>query len=225
MNPTALHLNLLKDGERLSSSPVRLRVMGPVLAAAACVGCLVWWGVLLMQGMLVAGRISSIKADLDARRSAHGEILARMERSREITSRLEQLDGYWNGRHVLGDFFARLAEVVPADVQFLSLSIPEPAPQNLANPAKPKAAPLLGPSDPVETGSIRIIGRAPEAAPVRRLMDALKGDGFTNVLVRVAEPDHYPQIRSFRQETAGSAEDRMLQFDVEYRLAERRFAK
>ena len=49
MKTAAFHLNLLKSNEVLSSSPVRLRVMLPVGALLACVGLLVWWGVLFTQ--------------------------------------------------------------------------------------------------------------------------------------------------------------------------------
>ena len=60
MNAPKLHLNLLRDSERQSSSPVRLRVMLPILAALACVGCLVWWGVLAGQLILAKAQVSSL---------------------------------------------------------------------------------------------------------------------------------------------------------------------
>ena len=69
MNAPKLHLNLLRDSERQSSSPVRLRVMLPILAVLACLGCLVWWGVLAGQLILAKTQVSSLQADLDAIRS------------------------------------------------------------------------------------------------------------------------------------------------------------
>ena len=44
MSAKAYHLNLLKASERVSSSPVRLRVMLPVLAMFAVAGAVVWGG-------------------------------------------------------------------------------------------------------------------------------------------------------------------------------------
>ena len=41
MKAPNLHLNLLRASERQSSSPVRLRVMLPILAVLACLGCCV----------------------------------------------------------------------------------------------------------------------------------------------------------------------------------------
>jgi hypothetical protein len=67
MNAPKLHLNLLRDSERQSSSPVRLRVMLPILAALACVGCLVWWGVLAGQLILAKAKVSSLLGGKTAR--------------------------------------------------------------------------------------------------------------------------------------------------------------
>ena len=43
MKAPNLHLNLLREQERVSSSPVRVRVMLPSLAILACVAMLGWW--------------------------------------------------------------------------------------------------------------------------------------------------------------------------------------
>ena len=61
MKAPNLHLNLLHASERQSSSPVRLRVMLPIFAALACVGCLVWWGVLACQLLLVKDQVKAIQ--------------------------------------------------------------------------------------------------------------------------------------------------------------------
>lgn len=225
MKTVAPHLNLLRDGERLSSSPIRLRVMGPVLAAFACVGCLVWWGVLGMQTMMVKTSLASVRADLDSKRAAHAEILGRMAKAREYEARIAQLEGYVAGRRTYGALLARLAEAVPEKVQLLSLSIPEPPAQVLVDPSKPKAPPLLGPADPTEAVSLRLLGRTTNSKPVNDFMERLRADAFTNELVRVEQPESYPKINAFRQETGGEGAARLLQFDIEYRCAERRFAK
>ena len=78
MKSPNLHLNLLHASERQSSSPVRLRVMLPILAALACLGCLVWWGVLTCQLMLVKTKVESIKRDIAAKKAEHGDVLNQM---------------------------------------------------------------------------------------------------------------------------------------------------
>lgn len=225
MKIVAPHLNLLRPDERLSSSPVRLRVMGPVLATLACAGLLVWWGVLGMQTMMAKSAVSSLKSELGAKQAAHGAILELMAEVREKGLVLDQLKFYSAGRRVYGPFLARLAEVFPEDVQLLALTVPEAKEQDLSNPLKPKGPKLLGPNDPAEATSLRLMGRTPKAAPVNALMSRLRKDEFTNLLVRVAEPDAYPKIHAFRQETAGGKSDRLLEFDIEFACAERRFAK
>ena len=54
MKAPKLHLNLLRPEEVASSSPVRMRVMMPLLSLLLCVACVVWWGILFMQGLLQA---------------------------------------------------------------------------------------------------------------------------------------------------------------------------
>ena len=232
MKAPNLHLNLLHAGERMSSSPVRLRVMLPVLAALACVGCLVWWGVLAGQLMLAKMQNDSLRKDLAAKKSVHGGILQQMTAEREMQAELDQLAMYANGRRTYGELFKRFADVVPDGMQLLALEIPEPPVQNLLPPgAKPgsKAKPLLGPTNTVENVSLRVIGRAVKEKPVGALMKALEGPAFTNALViaKDAPSDKSsPRIRSLHQETssAGGGE-RLLAFDIEYRCAERRFEK
>jgi len=45
----ALHLDLLTDEERFSSSPVRLRVMAPLVAVLAVLGLSVWWSLVALR--------------------------------------------------------------------------------------------------------------------------------------------------------------------------------
>lgn len=225
MKIVAPHLNLLRPEERLSSSPVRLRIMGPVLTALACAGMLVWWGILGMQTMMAKSAVSSLKTELEAKRAAHGAILKLMAEARERGLVLDQLKFYSGGRRAYGPFLARLAEVFPEDVQLLALTVPEAKDQDLTNPLKPKGPKLLGPNDPAEATSLRLMGRTAKAAPVNALMSRLREDEFTNLLVRVAEPDAYPKIHAFRQEAAGGRANRLLEFDIEFTCAERRFVK
>ena len=65
MKSADLHLNLLKDTERLSSSPVRLRVMLPVVALFACLGMALWWAILFTQLLMVRAEAQNIDSDLN----------------------------------------------------------------------------------------------------------------------------------------------------------------
>ena len=232
MKAPNLHLNLLHASERQSSSPVRLRVMLPILALLGCAGCLVWWGVLAGQLMLVKTQSASLRQDLAAKKAEHGGILRQMAAERETRSELDQLTMYAHGRRTYGGLFKQLANVVPENLQLLSLEIPEPPAQNLLPPGAkpgPKVKPLLGPTGTVEAVSLRILGRTVKETPVEVMMKALEGVAFTNelLIVKGVPPEQAsPRIRSFHQDTSSSGEGaRLLAFDIEYRCAERRFEK
>ncbi len=229
MKITAVHLNLLRESEKLSSSPVRVRVMLPIMALLLCVSVAVWWAVLFMQLLMVRGQISSAVSDVNGKKSAHAAILSEMSRARDLQAELDQLNAYSAGRHTYGELLARLADVMPARVQLTSLSIPEPPPQNLLNPANPRLPPLLGPTGTVETVSFRIMGRTEKAGPVSELLAALEGDNFKEWLVVSKEGPpaaQSPFIRPLRQEGGNTSDGRrLLAFDVEFRCPERRFSK
>lgn len=227
MSAAVVRMNLLRESERLSSSPVRVRVMLPVLALLLCVGAAVWWAMLFMQMLILKGEVSSAQNQLSARHSAHSAILSEMERARNLRAELDQLQFYSAGRREWGPFFAKLADIMPVDVQLVSLTVPEAAPQNLKNPINPKGPPLLGPTDPVEPLGLRILGRTKRAAPVTALMDTLSGGEFAKWLVsdKTSAATQSPKVHSFKQEAAAKEEDRLLAFDIEFRCPERRFAK
>lgn len=230
MNVPNLHLNLLRPDEKASSSPVRLRVMLPILSLLLCVACLIWWGILFMQGMLLNGKVASVRADLEGKKAAHAAILSQMADVRERQSQLDQLDAYKRGCRSYGGLLAKLAEVIPAEVQLTALSIPEPPPQMLSDPKNPKMPPLLGPTNTVETVQFRLSGRTAATAAVTALMEAVEGEDFAAWIVsdrnRKNAAGRKRRRIHIRQE-ARPAEDgvRLLAFDVEFRCKERRFEK
>ena len=227
MKAPNLHLNLLREAEKVSSSPVRLRVMLPIFALLLCAGCAIWWAILFMQLMLLRGQVSALKSDLDGRKSAHSAILAEMARARDLQAELDQLQAYSKGRRTWGGLLAKLADVMPMNVQLTTLTIPEPPPQNLANPVK-RMPPLLGPTGTVETVTFRLTGRTAKADPVMSLLSTLGEAPFHDWLVaEKGGVNPSPRVHSFRQEAAvqGGEGKRLLAFDVEFRCPERRFEK
>ncbi len=229
MNAPNLHLNLLRESEKMSSSPVRMRVMLPILALLLSAGCAIWWAILFMQLLLLRGQVSSLKRDLDGKKAAHSAILSEMARARDMQAELDQLEAYSKGRRTWGGLLAKFADVMPMNVQLTSLSIPEPPLQNLANPANPKLPPLLGPTNTAEAVTFRLMGRTEKAAPVTSLISTLGEKPFQEwLVVEKGGANPSPRVHSFRQESArgGSGEGkRLLAFDVEFRCQERRFEK
>ena len=229
MNAPNLHLNLLRETEKRSSSPIRIRVMLPILALLLCAGCAVWWAILFMQMLLLRGQLATIRADLDGKKSAHAAILAEMAKMRDLQAELDQLNAYRNGRRVYGPLLAQLAEAMPTNVQLTGVTIPEPPPQMLSNPKMPKLPPLLGPTNTIENVTFRLTGRTAKAAPVTAFIETLAGATFADwLVVDKTGPtiQQSPRVHSFRQEARAQDEGaRLLAFDVEYRCKERRFEK
>ena len=216
MKTAAFHLNLLKSNEVLSSSPVRLRVMLPVGALLACVGLLVWWGVLFTQIFLAKTQARSINEDLATKNSAHAEAIQKRETARELKQQLEQLEFYKAGVRAIGAPLAKFAEVVPMRVQLKELSISKPRPQVLMPPGA--KVPLFGPIENVETQKLVIVGLATKETPVVSLMESLES-GFETLVTG----EH--NVNSFKQDNTEIDGKRLLSFEIEYSMPGRRFAK
>lgn len=228
MKSPRLHLNLLRDSEKLSSSPVRLRVMLPVMAFLACAGCLVWWATLATQLLVVKTHAASLQDELAGKQKDHANILAQMSEAREKQAQLDQLEMYSASRNLYGGMLARLAEVMPIRVQLTKIEIPDQPPQNLMPPGG-KGKPAWGPTGTVERMSMRLMGRTTKETPVISLMESLEAPAFTNTFVIVKDPrspDASPKVHSFRQD-GSTTEDgsRLLVFDIEYRCLPRVFEK
>ncbi len=229
MKSPNLHLNLLRPDEKASSSPVRLRVMLPILSLLFCAACAIWWGVLFMQGLILNGKVASARADLESKKTAHAAILAQMTDMRERQSQLDQLDAYKRGCHKYGGLLAKLAEVIPEEVQLTALTIPEPPPQMLSDPKNPKRPPLLGPTNTIESVQFRVSGRTAATASVTSLMEAIESDAFGKWIVvdknKNAAARKKKRIHIRQESRAGEDGVRMLAFDVEFRCKGRRFEK
>ncbi len=224
---TALHLNLLAEAERVSSSPVRLRVMAPVFAMLACLGMVVWWGLLFGRLLMVSAQTKTLKEDLARNEKAHAQALEHVNEAAELEAQLEQLDGYRLSRRTWGSTLSGLAEAMPLKVQLTRLEIPAPPPQNLTPPGS-RIPSLWGPTGATERVSLVLSGRTPKETPLISLMESLESDAFTNALTVVKDPrspEQSPRVRSFRQDAAAHGDGtRMLAFEIEYRARERRFA-
>ena len=220
MKNAAFHLNLLSEAEKMSSSPIRLRGMVPVLALLAVIGMLVWWGTLTTQTLLLRAKTSSVMEELTSKKAAHDAIVDNMKLANEEAAELQQLEMYRGGCVQWGETLATIAEVMPVKMQLVRLEIPEPPPQVLRDPKNPKAPPLLGPTEDTEPVSLVMTGRAARDTTIVAFMESLEGAAFTNRLGRAA-------VRSVQQESqpAKRGEQRLLAFELECRAVGRRFAK
>ncbi len=222
----SLHLDLLTDEEHVSSSPVRLRVMVPMLTLLAVLAIAVWWSFFVLR--LHAATLQKIKleANVAGLKPAHAEVVRLRAQEKECAAALQQLGFYRNARIRFGETFARLAEHVPADLQLIELRVPPPQqpPQQQQLSADPKKkTPLLGPTNVLETVTLRLAGRAGGENPseaINRLLQALRTPAFTNLILSAETPKG-----AFRQDTttkASSNRDELL-FEITCGCVPRRF--
>ena len=221
MKNSAFHLNLLSDTEKMSSSPIRLRVMMPILAILAVVGMMIWWGMLTAQTMLVHTKTSSIRDELASKKAAHDAIMGNMNLANEESAQLQQLEMYRGGCIRWGATFAAIAAAMPDKAQLVRLEIPEPPPQVLHDPKNPKKPPLLGPTNDTESVALVITGRAASDTTIEAFVKSLKGSAFTNRLVS-AEAKAKQEAQSTLQKDDSQ---RLLAFEIECKATDRRFAK
>lgn len=204
-----LHLDLLKDEERYSSRPVRLRVMAPLIACFIALCLLVWWSLLCFN----AHSQNQLKTDLQQAiltlTPAQAAVLELRVQEQEFLAIVQQLTLYKNARNLYGSTLSSLAEYVPPSIQFVELLIPSPPQPLLATPASPGA----GPTNTFEQVTLRISGRTGGEHPsedVNTLLAALYTPVFTNFVRSAVIPKG-----AFRQDsTRNSENNQMLLFEI-----------
>jgi Tfp pilus assembly protein PilN len=216
MKCSSYHLNLLKETERSSSSPVRMRVMAPLVGMLACVGMVIWCISIMMQTMLVKSQSRAIESDLAAKKASHKEVLDKQANLRERTLQLEQLQYYKSGIRRIAEPLAKLAEVMPLKVQLTELNIKAPPQQVFTKPGAKK--PLLGPTTTTEEQKIVFSGRATTPDTILALMNSLKDPAFANLLTGTP-------VTNARDSEKVMDGRKLLAFDVEYSMPERKFEK
>ncbi len=214
---TPLHLNLLKDEERFSSSPVRLRVMLPLAAIFAAFGCLLWWALLGLRSHNHNTAQERLNKTIQELNNAHATVLGLRDQQRETLAVIRQLRLYEHARLRFSDTLARLPACVPANIQFTEVRVPQPPPPAV----DPKSA-ALGPTNTWETVSLRLAGRTSgdtAYASVNALLAALRTPAFSNLIHRADIPKG-----AFRQDVMRSSDNRdALLFEILCDCVPRRF--
>ena len=218
MKYDAFDLNFIKPEELRSPSPVRLRVMVPLLAILACVGMCVWWGTLFTQLMVRRADIKSLKNEVAQTTPRYARVTQKLAECNELAGELAQLESYAAGVRRPGKPFARLAEVMPLKIQLLELSVSPPPPQDLTNPVR-TLPPLWGPLATVETQKIVLVGRAAKQQPVQMLKESLSDPEFAQLFTA-----DEPVIKTEWRKTEGTRDGRSFHFEFRYTMPGRTFA-
>lgn len=216
-----LHLNLLNEQERFSSSPVRSRVMIPMFVILATAGLGVWWSLFSFRLHDANQQKAAVETRVSELTPAFEHVKDLRARETESTAVLQQLGFYRAARLLFGDALQRVPAVVPAAVQLTEMRIkpPSPPPPAPVSKTNPKSA---GPTNLSETVTLLLTGRAGGDRPseaIRALLESLRSPAFTN-LIRTAE---IPK-GAFRQEASkNSAAPNTLLFEITCDCSERRF--
>jgi hypothetical protein len=214
---TPLHLNLLKDEERFSPNPVRLRVMLPMLSVLAALGCLIWWALLGLRAHSQTTTQERLTKTLQDMRTSHATVLDLHAQQREAQSIIQQLQLYARSCLRFGDTLGRLPSHVPMNIQFTEMRIPPPP-----APLVDLKTPTLGPTNACEGVTLRIAGRiSGENAytAVNALLATLRTPAFSNLVQTADIPKG-----AFRQEAGRSQENRdTLLFEILCGCVPRRF--
>ena len=222
----SLHLDLLTDEEHVSPSPVRLRVMVPMLSVLAVFGIAVWWALYAFRLHGANSQKAKLEANVAGLKSAHAEVVRLRAQEKECVAVLRQLGFYRNARVRFGEAFAQLAEHVPENLQLTEVRVPppplQPPPPLVEEKAKAKTSPLLGPTNALETVTLRLAGRAGGESPseaINTLLEALRTPAFTNLILSAETPKG-----TFRQDTSvGSSNRDTLLFEITCGCVPRRF--
>ncbi|MBO7720994.1 MAG: hypothetical protein J6T01_01155 [Kiritimatiellae bacterium] len=219
MTTGEFHLNMLKSGERVSSSPVRLRIIIPLLSFFAAIGMILWWGSLFAQRLIVQSRLKTLAAENESRLATEAEAKAQHAEFLEQASRLKQLDGYAAGVRRIGPALASLAENMPIGIQLINLEIEEPGPQNLRPPV-PRMPPLRGPTNTVERQTLVIEGRTAKPLYADKLKLTLRDSSFAPIIERLTSE----KSRLDTTVQPKKHETRPTLFRLEYEMPPRTFA-
>lgn len=229
MSAKAIHLNLLLESERLSSSPVRPKVILPVAACVLLAAMLLWWVFLLLQGSLVGSEVADLRSEIAATDTPYAEACKLKDALGAAEAELNQCKSYLHARRTWGETLTAVATAMPEGIQLGMIEIPEPGRQNLNPPPGVKLPPLLGPTNELEAVTFRIAGKTAREAYVFDFLDAVKAmPSFTNNLLVCrktgATGEASPRMHQFGQDkTTDEGGNRAIVFDVEYLTTGRRF--
>ena len=220
-----IHINLLRDDERASSNPIRLRVLAPILCGIALAALLGWWQMVAAANAAQQREADAIGAAADGLKPAVAAFDALVLRIAAARAEIDQIACYRNGRIVFGDALATLPDVVPATVQFTSVTIPPPA----RPPAKKEVKPPAGSASKADASAkavkpaecapekvfLNLAGLVDSAETAAQLKAAMAGPDFAALVTSAEIPGG-----AFKMSSDGSGQ---FIFEISCQCTERSF--
>lgn len=214
---THLHLNLIKDEELVSSSPIRSQIIAPVFVTVITLSTLIWW-LFLFLGHMNLKRVNKTNIEINqVINPAYQRALQLTEKEKELAALSAQIEAFNHSRLEYGAVLSSIPKHVDSNIQFTILELPAPPP-----PLFEDKKPGSGPTNIIENAEFKITGKTTGAKAfdaVDQLLKALNSDAYTNLIQSAFIPKG-----SFRQDSRskkGTKES--LLFAIKCRCRPRRF--
>ena len=212
-----IHLNLIKEKEILSSSPVRTQVIAPIILAIITACTLGWWFLLFMQYTGTKKLNDHLNQIQEQLQPEYKQVLALNTKEKNVTALIAQLSAYKNSKLFYGKTFQQIPQHVLPNIQFTKLELLQPA-----RPLLEKDKESAGPTNKTESATFVITGRTSGANAfdaVDQLLSDLKKGKFTNLI----QSAHIPK-GSLRQDMKTKKdESEFLRFELKCNCTPRRF--
>lgn len=230
----SLHFDFLLETERVSSSPLRLRFIVPVLGVLCLLGPLAVWLQESSQVDGIASKKQLLETEIAHLKVSHEAVLKEMAEEKEIQAQLQQLGFYRNSKRMVGATLAGLTNCVSSRIQLTKLELLTKVPPPLfsgpqVRPANAMELSKLCPTNLMDAVTLRFSGRSIQTggnpAEVNRFLQALQGSAFASLI----SPARKPKV-TFQEEAVSSASrqgsgvsQETVSFEITYECLPRRF--
>lgn len=233
-NTNALHFDFLLDSERVSSSPLRIRFIVPVLGLLCLLAPLAVW---LQESSEVDGLSSKkklLETEIAQLKASHDGVLKEMAEEKEIQAQLKQLGFYRNSKSMVGATLAGLTNCVSSRIQLTKLELLTKTPPPLfsgpqVRPANAMELSKLCPTNLMDVVTLRFSGRSIQTGgnpvEVNRFLQALQGNAFASLIAPAQKPKvtFQEETSSFASRQASGTSHETVSFEITYECLPRRF--
>jgi len=212
-----IHLNLIKDEEIVSPSPIRSQIIAPIAVAIITVGVLVWWLFLSFQYSNVKNLTNQNKEFRTQLQTSYKSVLALTAEEESLGALTAQIKAYQGSKVRYAEALKNIPDHVLPNIQLTQLEIPHP-PLPLLEKDKHSA----GPTNKTELAKFIITGRTSGANAfdaVDHFLNDLKKAPFTNLI----QSTHIPKGAMRPEKTRNRDDKEYLRFEIECNCTPRRF--
>ena len=229
----SLHFDFLLDEERVSSSPLRLKFIAPVLGMVCLLAPIVIWVQESSQMNGAASKKQLLSVEIEHLKPTHDLFLKSSAEEKELTAQLQQLGEYSKSKLAVGAILASLTNCVSSQIQLTRLELQTQTPPPFSGPqVRPKTAlDLLKicPTNGTDGVSLRLTGRAIQSGgnpvEVNRFLNALQGPAFASLVNQAKKPkvSFQEESASFASRSGEGGQQEIVLFEIVYECLPRRF--